>query len=41
MGPPGGALLKAFMERMIEMGFEIGFKMSIHNLEQVLTHLSK
>ncbi|CCG98167.1 Activator of Hsp90 ATPase 1 family protein [Fibrella aestuarina BUZ 2] len=29
------------MEQMIEMGFEIGFKMSIDNLEQLLADLSK
>lgn len=27
-------------EKMIEMGFELGFKMSIDNLEQLLTYLS-
>ena len=29
------------LERMIEMGFEPGFKMTIDNLEQLLTTLSK
>lgn len=29
------------MEQMIDMGFEIGFKMSIDNLEQLLADLSK
>lgn len=29
------------MEHMIDMGFEIGFKMSIDNLEQLLADLSK
>jgi len=29
------------LEKMIEMGFEIGFKMSIDNLEQLLITLSK
>ena len=29
------------LEKMIEMGFEIGFKMSIDNLEKLLATLSK
>ncbi|ARK11084.1 SRPBCC domain-containing protein [Fibrella sp. ES10-3-2-2] len=29
------------LERMIEMGFELGFKMSVDNLEQLLADLSK
>jgi uncharacterized protein YndB with AHSA1/START domain len=31
----------ARMERMIEMGFTEGFKMSMNNLEDLLTTLSK
>jgi uncharacterized protein YndB with AHSA1/START domain len=31
----------ARMEKMIEMGFTEGFKMSVHNLENLLTTLSK